>query len=190
MKISKVCTPFSSFCPMPVAAAAASVVVVASVLAVVLESVEVAHRSSVGGSSGRGVGSGGSKGGSINNSNEGRGSVVVVVVVADPPPDLDSDSDSDDKFYDALSNSHCVKCQIEYLGSHFDHCDLDLESGQSSDDSKVGWRWPWPICWTKHCQQNLQSLVNKEIPIHHQTQLQKLYKDYEFIYEVLSYSHS
>ena len=141
---------------VPVAAAAASVAVAASVLAVVLESVEVASPASekilvisktlcenfmcsVGGSSGRGVGSGGSKGGSINNSIEGRGSVVVVVVVvADPPPDLDSDSDSDDKFFDALSNSHCVKCQIEYLGSHFDHCDLDLESGQSSNDSKVG----------------------------------------------------
>ena len=91
--------------------------------------------SSVGGSSGRGVGGGGSKGGSINNSIEGRGSVVVVV--ADPPPDIDSDSDSDDKFFDALSNSHCVKCQIEYLGFHFDHCDLDLESGQSSDDSEL-----------------------------------------------------
>ena len=86
--------------------------------------------SSVGGSSGRGVGGGGSKGGSINNSIEGEGSVVVVVV-ADPPPDIDSDSDSDDKFFDTLSNSHCVECQIEYLGSHFDHCDLDSESGQS-----------------------------------------------------------
>ena len=90
---------------------------------------------SVSGSSGRGVGSGGSKGGSINNSIEGRGSVVVVV--ADPPPDIDSDSDSDNKFFDALSNSHCVKCQIEYLGSHLDHCDLDLESGQSSDESEL-----------------------------------------------------
>ena len=91
--------------------------------------------SSVGGSSGRGVGSGGSKGGSINNSIEGRGSVVVVI--ADPPPDIDSDSDSDDKFFDTLSNSHCVKCQIEYLGSHFDHCDLDSESGQSSNESEL-----------------------------------------------------
>ena len=93
--------------------------------------------SSVSSSSGRGVGSGGSKGGSINNSIEGRGSVVVVVVVADPPPDIDSDSDSDDKFFDALSNSHCVECQIEYLGSCFDHCDLDSESGQSSNESEL-----------------------------------------------------
>ena len=91
--------------------------------------------SSVGSSSGRGVGSGGSKCGSINNSIESGGSVVVVV--ADPPPDIDSDSDSDDKFFDALSNSHCVKCQIEYLGSHFDHCDLDSESGQSSNESEL-----------------------------------------------------
>ena len=89
--------------------------------------------SSVSGGSGRGVGGGGSKGGSINNSIEGGGSVVVVI--ADPPPDIDSDSD--DKFFDALSNSHCVKCQIEYLGSHFDHCDLDSESGQSSDESEL-----------------------------------------------------
>ena len=92
--------------------------------------------SSVGGSSGRGVGGGGgSKSGSINNSIEGGGSVVVVI--ADPPPDIDSDSDSDDKFFDALSNSHCVKCQIEYLGSHFHHCDLDSESGQSSNESEL-----------------------------------------------------
>ena len=90
-----------------------------------------------GGSSGRGVGSGGSKGGSINNSIEGGGSVVVVI--ADPPPDIDSDSDSDsdDKFFDALSDSHCVKSQIEYLGSHFDHCDLDSESRQSSNESEL-----------------------------------------------------
>ena len=87
------------------------------------------------GGSGRGVGGGGSKGGSINNSIEGRGSVVVVI--ADPPPDIDSDSDSDNKFFDALSDSHCVKCQIEYLGSHFDHFDLDSESGQSSNESEL-----------------------------------------------------
>ena len=85
--------------------------------------------------SGRGVGSGGSKGGSINKSIEGGGSVVVGI--ADPPPDIDSDSDSDNKFFDALSDSHCVKCQIEYLGSHFDHCDLDSESGQSSNESEL-----------------------------------------------------
>ena len=91
--------------------------------------------SSVSGSSGRGVGSGGSKGGSINNSITGGGSVVVVV--ADPPPDIDSDSDSDDKFFDALSNSHCVECQIKYLGSLFDRCDLDSESGQSSNESEL-----------------------------------------------------
>ena len=90
--------------------------------------------SSAGGGSGRGVGGGGSKGGSINNSIEGGGSVVVVI--ADPPPDIDSDSDSDNEFFDTLSNSHCVKCQIEYLGSQFDHCDLDSESGQSSDESE------------------------------------------------------
>ena len=89
--------------------------------------------SSVGGSSGRGVGGGGSKGGSINNSIEGGGSVVVVI--ADLPPDIDSDSDY--KFFDALSDSHCVECQIEYLGSHFDHCDLDSESGQSSNESEL-----------------------------------------------------
>ena len=46
----------------------------------------------------------------LTNSIEGRGSVVVVI--ADPPPDIDSDSD--DKFFDALSDSHCVECQIEY----------------------------------------------------------------------------
>ena len=92
----------------------------------------------IGGSSGRGgrgVGSGGSKGGSINNSIEGGGSVVVVI--SDPPPDINSDSDSDDKFFDTLSNSHCVECQIEYLGSHFDHFDLDSESGQSSNESEL-----------------------------------------------------
>ena len=93
----------------------------------------VGSASSGSSSSGRGVGGGGSKGGSINNSIEGGGSVVVVV--ADPPPDIDSDSD--DKFFDALSDSHCVECQIEYLGSHFDHCDLDLESGQSSNESEL-----------------------------------------------------
>ena len=84
-------------------------------------------------SGGRGVGDGGSRGGSINNSIEGGGSVAVVI--ADPPPDSDSDSDSDDEFFDALSDSHGVECQIVDLGSHFDHFDLDSESGQSSDES-------------------------------------------------------
>ena len=76
----------------------------------------------IGGGSGRGVGGGGSKGGSINNSIEGGGSVVVVI---------------DDEFFDALSDSHCVECQIEHLGSHFDHFDLDSESGQSSDEPEL-----------------------------------------------------
>ena len=58
--------------------------------------------------------------------------VLLLVVIADPsPPDIDSDSDNE--FFDALSNSFCVECQIEYLGSQFDHFDLDSESGQSSD---------------------------------------------------------
>ena len=71
-----------------------------------------------------GVGSGSSTGGIINNSIGGGGSsVVVVIAIADPPPDIDSDSENE--FFDALSNSHCVECQIEYLGSQFDHFDLD-----------------------------------------------------------------
>ena len=83
-----------------------------------------------------GVGSGSSIGGSIKNSIGGGGSsVVVVVIIADPPPDIDSDSDNE--FFDALSDSHCVECQIEYLGSQFDHFDLDSESGQSSNESKL-----------------------------------------------------
>ena len=80
-----------------------------------------------------GVGSGGSIGGSMNNSIGGGGSNVVVVI-ADPPPDIDSDSDNE--FFDALSNSHRAKCQIEYLGSQFDYFDLDSESGQSSNESE------------------------------------------------------
>ena len=91
-------------------------------------------------SSGSGVGRGGvggrggSIGGSINN-NIGGGGSSVVVVIADPPADIDSDSDNE--FFDALSNSHCVECQIEYLGSQFDHFDLDSESGQSSNESEL-----------------------------------------------------
>ena len=49
----------------------------------------------------------------------GAEAVLLIVVIADPPSDIDLDSD--DKFFDALSDSHCVKCQIEYLGSQFDH---------------------------------------------------------------------
>ena len=91
-----------------------------------------------GGSSGSGIGRGGvgsgsSTSGSINN-NIGSGGSSVVVVIADPPPDIDSDSGN--KFFDALSDSHCVECQIEYLGSQFDHFDLDSESGQSSNESE------------------------------------------------------
>ena len=104
-----------------------------------------------GGGSGRGVGDGGSRGGSINNSIEGGGSVAVVI--ADPPPDSDSDSDSDsdNEFFDTLSDSHGVECQIVDLGSHFDHFDLDSESGQSSnepelDDDKRNCYRCWSLC--------------------------------------------
>ena len=134
-----------------------------------------------------GVGSGGNISGSINNSIGVEGSSVVVLI-ADPPPDIDSDSDNE--FFDALSDSHCVECQIEYLGSQFDHFDLDSESGQSSNESKSEDNGLDQFIEQNKCQQNLQSLINKEIPILHQTQVQKLYKEYEFIYEVLSYSHS
>ena len=69
---------------------------------------------------------GSSTGGSITNS-IGGGSSNVVVVIADPPPDIDSDSDNE-FFFDALSDSHCVECKMEYLGSQFDHFDFDSES--------------------------------------------------------------
>ena len=47
------------------------------------------------------------------------------------------DSNSDDKFFDALSDSHFVECQIDYLESQFDCLDLDSESGQSSNESEL-----------------------------------------------------
>ena len=128
---------------------------------------------SSGSSIGRGVGGGGSKGGSINNSIEGGGSVVVVI--ADPPPDIDSDSDSDDEFFDALSDSHCVECQIEYLGSHFDHFDLDSESGQSSDEPELDDNGLDKFVEQNNVNKIIQSLIDNEIPIHHWTQVQKLH---------------
>ena len=124
-----------------------------------------------GSSSGRGVGDGGSRGGSINNSIKGSGSVAVVI--ADPPPD--SDSDSDDKFFDALSDSHCVECQIVDLGSHFDHFDLDSESGQSSNELELDDNYPDEFVEQNNVDEIIQSLINNELPIHHCTQVQKLH---------------
>ena len=126
-----------------------------------------------GGISSRGVGGGGSKGGSINNSIEGGGSVVVVI--ADPPPDSDSDSDSDDKFFDALSDSHCVECQIEDLGSHFDHFDLDSESGQSSNEPELDDNSPDEFVEQNNVDKIIQFLIDNNLPIHHHTQVQKLH---------------
>ena len=126
---------------------------------------------SVGSASGRGVGDGGSKGGSINNSIKGRGSVVAVI--ADPPPNIDSDSD--DEFFDALSDSHCVKCQIEDLGSHFDHFDLDSESGQSSNEPELDDNSPDEFVEQSNVNEIIQSLIGNELPIHHHTQVQKLH---------------
>ena len=128
-----------------------------------------------GSGSGRGVGDGGSKGGSINNSIEGGGSVAVVI--ADPPPNSDSDSDSDDEFFDALSDSHGVKCQIEDLGSHFYHFDLDSESGQSSDEPELDDNNPDKFVEQNNVDEIIQSLINNELPIHHCTQVQKLHLD-------------
>ena len=126
-----------------------------------------------GGGSGRGVGDGGSRGGSINNSIEGGGSVAVVI--ADPPPNSDSDSDSDHEFFDALSDSHGVKCQIVDLGSHFDHCDLDSESGQSSDEPELDDNNPDEFVEQNNVDKIIQSLINNKLPIHHRTQVQKLH---------------
>ena len=124
-----------------------------------------------GGGSGRGVGDGGSRGGSINNSIEGGGSVAVVI--ADPPPD--SDSDSDDEFFDALSDSHCVECQIEDLGSHFDHFDLDSESGQSSNEPELDDNNPDEFVEQNNVDEIIQSLIDNELPIHYRTQVQMLH---------------
>ena len=130
---------------------------------------------SVGGGSGsgRGVGDGGSRGGSINNSI--KGGVSVAVVIADPPPDSDSDSDSDDEFFDALSDSHGVECQIVDLGSHFDHFDLDSESGQSSDEPELDDNNPDKFVEQNNVDKIIQSLIDNELPIHHCTQVQKLH---------------
>ena len=125
---------------------------------------------SVSGSCDRCVGGGGSKGGSTNNSIEGRGSVVVVI--ADPPPDSDSDSDSDDEFFDALSDSHGVKCQIEDLGFHFDHFDLDSESGQSSNEPELDDNNPDEFNEQNNVNKIIQSLIDIELPIHHHAQVQ------------------
>ena len=159
---------------VPVVAAAASVVAAAAAVVVVAAAVAVAVGGvGGGGSSGRGVGDGGSRGGSINNSIEGGGSVAVVI--ADPPPDSDSDSDSDDEFFDALSDSHGVECQIVDLGSHFDHFDLDSESGQSSDEPELDDNNPDEFVEQNNVDKIIQSLIDNELSIHHRTQVQKLH---------------
>ena len=99
----------------------------------------------------------------------------VAVVIADPPPNSDSDSDSDDKFFDALSDSHGVKCQIVDLGSHFDHFDLDSESGQSSDEPELDDNNPDEFVEQNNVDEIIQSLIDNELPIHHRTQVQKLH---------------
>ena len=92
--------------------------------------------------------------------------MLLLVVIADPPPDIDSDSD--DEFFDALFDSHCVKCQIEYLGSQFDHFDLDSESGQSSNESELEDNGLDQFIEPNNVNKILQSLIdNNEIPIHH-----------------------
>ena len=99
--------------------------------------------------------------------------LLLLLFIADPPPDIDSYSD--DKFFDTLSNSHCVKCQIEYLGSHFDHCDLDSESGQSSNESELDDNGLDKFVEQNNVDKIIQSLIHNELPIHHCTQVQKLH---------------
>ena len=97
------------------------------------------------------------------------------VLFFSPSPDSDSDSDSDDKFFDALSDSHCVECQIEDLGSHFDHFDLDSESGQSSNEPELDDNSLDEFVEQNNVDEIIQSLVNNQLPIHHCTQVQKLH---------------
>ena len=161
---------------VPVAAVAASVAAVAAAVAagvaaaVAAAAVAVAMAMELVAAVAESVGDGGSRGGSINNSIEGSGSVAVVI--ADPPPDSDSDSDSDDEFFDALSDSHGFKCQIVDLGSHFDHFDLDSESGQSSNEPELDDNNPDEFVEQNNVDEIIQSLINNELPIHHCTQVQ------------------
>ena len=61
------------------------------------------------------------------------------------------------------------------MGSHFDHCDLDLESGQSSNDSELDDNGLDEFVEQNNVDEIIQSLIDNEFPIHHQTQVQNLH---------------
>ena len=61
------------------------------------------------------------------------------------------------------------------MGSHFDHFDLDSESGQSSDEPELDDNNPDEFVEQNNVDKIIQSLIDNELPIHHRTQVQKLH---------------
>ena len=61
------------------------------------------------------------------------------------------------------------------MGSHFDHFDLDSESGQSSNEPELDDNSPDEFVEQNNVNEIIQSLIDNELPIHHQTQVQKLH---------------
>ena len=60
------------------------------------------------------------------------------------------------------------------FGFHFDHFDLDSESGQSSNEPELDDNNPDEFVEQNNVDKIIQSLINNELPIHHHTQVQKL----------------
>ena len=78
-----------------------------------------------------------------------------------------------------------MECQIEDLGSHFDHFDLDSESGQSSNEPELDDNNPDEFVEQNNVDEIIQSLINNELPIHHCTQVQKLHPVEEYLMIVM-----
>ena len=61
------------------------------------------------------------------------------------------------------------------MGSHFDHFDLDSESGQSTDKPELDDDSPDEFVEQNNVNKIIQSLIDNKLPIHHCTQVQKLH---------------
>ena len=61
------------------------------------------------------------------------------------------------------------------MGSHFDHFDLDSESGQSSNEPELDDNSPDKFVEQNNVDKIIQSLIDNELPIHQRTQVQKLH---------------
>ena len=87
---------------------------------------------------------------------------------------------------------YSLNYQIYYLQSQSHLLVLDSESGQSIEESELEDNCLdlFDFIEQNNVEEILQSLIDNVVPVNHCTEVITMYKEYEFVFDVLSDSHS